>query len=48
MTVGVLVFGIKSVDVGVDVILTVGVAVAVSVGVIVGMDSCGDGVIVGV
>ena len=48
MTVGVLVFGIKSVAVGVDVLLTVGVAVAVSVGVIVGMDSCGDGVIVGV
>ncbi len=48
MTVGVLVFGIKSVDVGVDVLLTVGVAVAVSVGVVVGMDSCGDGVIVGV
>ena len=48
MTVGVLVFGIKSVAVGVDVLLTVVVTVAVSVGVIVGMDSCGDGVIVGV
>ena len=48
MTVGVLVLGIKSVDVGVDVLLTIVVTVAVSVGVIVGMDSCGDGVIVGV
>ena len=48
MTVGVLVFGIKSVAVGVDVLLTVVVTVAVSVGFIVGMDSCGDGVIVGV
>ena len=48
MTVGVLVLGIKSVDVGVVVLLTVGVNVAVSVGVIVSVDSSGDGVIVGV
>ena len=44
MTVGVLVLGIKSVDVGGVVLLTV----AVSVGVIVCVDSSGDGVIVGV
>ena len=48
MTVGVLVLGIKSVDVGVAVLLTVGVTVSVSVGVIVSVDSSGDGVIVGV
>jgi len=48
VTVGVLVLGIKSVAVGVGVLLTVGVTVAVSVGVIVSVDSSGDGVIVGV
>ena len=44
MTVGVLVFEIKSVAVGVGVLLTAGV----TVGVIVSVDSSGDGVIVGV
>ena len=48
MTVGVFVFGIKSVDVDVGVLLTVGVTVAVSVGVIVSVGASGDGVIVGV
>ena len=48
MTVGVLVFEIKSVAVGVGVLLTAGVTVGVSVGVIVSVDSSGDGVIVGV
>ena len=43
-----LVFGIKSVDVDVGVLLTVGVTVAVSVGVIVSVGASGDGVIVGV
>ena len=48
MTVGVLVFGIKSVDVDMGVLLIVGVTVAVSVGVIVSVGSSGEGVIVGV
>lgn len=48
MTVGVLVFGIKSVDVDVGVLLTVGVTVAGSVGVIVSVGTSGDAVIVGV
>ena len=48
MTVGVLVFEIKSVDVDVGVLLTVGVTVAVSVGVIVSVGTSGDAVIVGV
>ncbi len=48
MTVGVLVFVIKSVAVDVGVLLKVGVTVAVSVGVTVSVGSFGDGVTVGV
>ena len=48
MTVGVLVFDIKSVVVGVGEAVDVGVKVTVDVGVIVSMASLGDGVLVGV